>query len=104
MYGLTQDYSLDRQVLAKNSTYYVPLAQPQYRVIKALFEQQTRFQDNSFYDISGWTLPLAMNIAFHEVEKTRSLKLTKDVWQPVTHIPAQTVEKVMLMQLSGMTI
>ncbi|WP_448247606.1 M14 family zinc carboxypeptidase [Thalassotalea agariperforans] len=93
VYGLTQDYSLDKQVLAKNSTYYVPLAQPQYRVIKALFEQQTRFQDNSFYDISGWTLPLAMNIAFHEVEKTRSLKLTKDVWQPVTHFPAQTVEK-----------
>jgi hypothetical protein len=81
-YPLKQDYKInDRTYLAKQS-YYIPLAQPQYRVIKALFNQQKNFQDNTFYDVSGWTLPLAMNIQFAQVGRTRGLKTQKKPWQP----------------------
>ncbi|MFT5812518.1 MAG: hypothetical protein ACI9VT_000253 [Psychroserpens sp.] len=82
VYPLKQDYKIyDRTYLAKHS-YYIPLAQPQYRVIKALFNQQKDFEDNSFYDVSGWTLPLAMNIRFAQVGRTWGLKTQEKPWQP----------------------
>jgi hypothetical protein len=82
VYPLTQDYKIhDRTYLAEHS-YYLPLAQPQYRVIKALFNQQKSFQDNTFYDVSGWTLPLAMNIKSARVGRTWGLKTAKSPWQP----------------------
>ncbi len=44
--------------------YVVPASQPQYRLIKAMFEKRTSFQDSLFYDISAWTFPLAFNLTF----------------------------------------
>lgn len=81
VYSLSSDFSHSGKVYAKGKSYYVPLEQPQYRVIQALFNQQTNFNDNTFYDVSGWTLPLAMNIEFHKVERTWGLKLTDTTWQ-----------------------
>ena len=49
------------------TSYAVPLAQPQYRLIKALFETRTEFTDNVFYDVSTWTMPYAFGIPFAEV-------------------------------------
>lgn len=42
----------------------IPLEQPQYRLIKAMFERRTSFQDSLFYDISTWTLPLAFGVDY----------------------------------------
>ncbi|MCJ8273463.1 MAG: hypothetical protein MJK04_29185 [Psychrosphaera sp.] len=81
VYSLAKHFDYKTKVYAKGSTYYIPLAQPQYRVIKALFNQQTNFQDNTFYDVSGWTLPLAMNIEFHPIKRNRRLELLKTPWQ-----------------------
>ncbi len=54
-----------------NGTRYSPdellgisLEQPQYRLIKAMFETRTSFEDSLFYDISTWTLPYAFGIDF----------------------------------------
>ncbi len=81
VYPVTQDIKVqENNYLAKRS-YYIPLAQPQYRVIKALFNQQKNFQDNTFYDVSGWTLPLAMNIQFAKLNSTWGLKTEKSPWQ-----------------------
>ncbi len=45
----------------------IPLGQSQYRMIKALFEIRTSFQDSLFYDVSSWTLPLAFNLPYAEL-------------------------------------
>lgn len=42
--------------------WFVPLEQPQYRYLEALFEARTEFEQNLFYDITAWTLPLAYNV------------------------------------------
>ncbi|WP_448547004.1 M14 family zinc carboxypeptidase [Thalassotalea fusca] len=81
VYPLSEDFRLNGRVYPANTSYYVPLEQKKYRVIKALFDQGTNFRDNTFYDVSGWTLPLAMNIEFHEVSRTWGLKLAESVWQ-----------------------
>ncbi|SEL41299.1 Zinc carboxypeptidase [Colwellia chukchiensis] len=81
VYPLTQDYKLHDKVFPAQQSYYIPLAQRQYRLIKALFNQQKSFADNTFYDVSGWTLPLAMNIKFAQVGRTWGLKTAKQAWQ-----------------------
>ena len=81
VYPVTQDIKVQEQNYQAKRSYYIPLAQAQYRVIKALFNQQKNFQDNTFYDVSGWTLPLAMNIQFAKVNSTWGLKTEKQPWQ-----------------------
>jgi hypothetical protein len=80
VYPLRNDFRHNGKTFNKELSYYLPLEQPQFRVIQALFNQQTSFQDNTFYDVSGWTLPLAMNIEFHQVERTRGLKVAEKAW------------------------
>lgn len=89
VYPLTQDYKVDGRTYVAEQSYYIPLAQPQYRVIKALFNQQKNFQDNTFYDVSGWTLPLAMNIKFSQVGQAWGLKTGKSPWQASAEIVAE---------------
>jgi len=87
VYPLTEDFRLEGKVFSRAHSYYVPLAQPKYRLIKALFGQGTNFQDNTFYDVSGWTMPLAMNLEFHQVGRTWGLKLADNVWSKPPVIP-----------------
>jgi len=49
------------------SAYLVPTAQTQFKLIKSIFEKNTKFEDSLFYDISAWTLPLAMGIPYAEM-------------------------------------
>ena len=51
------------------SAWVVPLAQPQYRLAKTLFERRTSFPDSVFYDVSTWTLPLAMGVPCSELTR-----------------------------------
>jgi len=52
----------------KQGGLVVKTNQPQYRLIKAIFEKRTTFQDSLFYDVSAWTLPLAFNLNYSEVQ------------------------------------
>ncbi len=79
-YPLDEDFSYKgKEYLAKNS-YYVPLKQIQYRLIQALFNQETNFSDNTFYDVSGWTMPLAMDIDFQQLDSAWGLELADSPW------------------------
>lgn len=49
------------------SSFIVPLNQPQYRLLKSMFETRTEFTDSLFYDISTWTLPLAVGVDYEEL-------------------------------------
>ena len=43
-------------------SYIVPLEQPQFRLIKTIFDKQLNFKDSLFYDITSWTMPLAFGL------------------------------------------
>lgn len=47
--------------------YVVPLDQPQYHLIKGMFDVRTSFEDSLFYDISSWTLPFAFNLPYEAI-------------------------------------
>ena len=80
VYPLSDDFSYKGKSYAKENSYYVPLAQNQYRLVQALFNQQTDFPDNTFYDVSGWTMPLAMNINFAALDSTWGLEVADKPW------------------------
>jgi hypothetical protein len=47
--------------------YIVPTDQPQARLVHAMMERVTEFQDSLFYDVSAWTMPLAFGVAHAEI-------------------------------------
>lgn len=63
VYQLASDYD----GMKKENSFILPSNQANYRMVKAVFERRTQFQDSLFYDISAWTFQLAMDLDFKEV-------------------------------------
>lgn len=61
-----QDFTSNGKNYKKESAYIIPKNQKQHRLIKAMFEKRTTFQDSLFYDISAWSFPLAFNLDYDE--------------------------------------
>ncbi len=66
IHQIEEDFETDGKSFKKNSAYAVPKNQRQHRLVEAMFERRTEFQDSLFYDISAWTLPMAFNLDFAE--------------------------------------
>lgn len=64
IFSLNEDISVNGKKFNKENAYIVPADQPQYRLIKAMFETRTTFQDSLFYDVSAWTYPMAFNLDY----------------------------------------
>lgn len=69
VYQLAKSVSAGGHQFAKGEAFVVPLEQAQYRLIHGIFEHRTAFEDSIFYDISGWTYPMAFNLAYAALEK-----------------------------------
>ncbi|MBA6154326.1 M14 family metallopeptidase [Gelidibacter maritimus] len=66
IYELKEDATIDGKQFKKGYSYVVPKNQKNTRLINAMFEKRTSFQDSLFYDVSAWTLPLAFNLDYVE--------------------------------------
>jgi hypothetical protein len=53
--------------------WVIPAQQKQFGLIEAMMEQRTSFEDNTFYDVSAWTLPLAYNLPFTTLNRIPEL-------------------------------
>jgi hypothetical protein len=71
VHRLASEVSAKGKKYAVDQAYIVPTAQPQYRMIAALFETTTEFENNTFYDVSAWTLPLSFDLDYGAVESRR---------------------------------
>lgn len=67
VYELKNGVSKNGKRFNPGQGYVVPLNQPQYRLVKGIFETRTTFNDSLFYDISTWTMPLAFNMNYAEL-------------------------------------
>jgi hypothetical protein len=61
-----EDFTTNGKRFKKGYSYIVPKNQKNTRLINAMFEKRTKFQDSLFYDISAWTFPLAFNLDYAE--------------------------------------
>jgi len=80
-YPIHERWQHKGQTYQKGQAYYIPLQQSQYLLLKAAFSTQTNFQDNTFYDVSAWTLPYAFNIEFSAVGRKPS-GVAEEQWSP----------------------
>ncbi|WP_405351461.1 M14 family metallopeptidase [Nonlabens sp. Asnod3-H03] len=64
--SLKNDVTKNGKTYKKDFAYIVPKNQKNSRLIKAMFEKRTTFQDSLFYDISAWTFPLAFDMDYDE--------------------------------------
>ncbi len=71
VYETTSAISADGRTFPAGESYVVPLDQQQYRMIQGIFERVTEFEENIFYDVSGWTLPLAYDLEYATVSNAR---------------------------------
>ncbi|QDU65372.1 M14 metallopeptidase family protein [Engelhardtia mirabilis] len=58
----------DGTAFSADGSYVVDLQQPQFRLIRALFETRTSWPDNTFYDVSSWNLPLSFNVPYRALD------------------------------------
>lgn len=69
-------------------TIFVPVQQPQYRLIKSLFSERQRFDDNTFYDVSNWNLALAFNLKYEPVYRDVYRRLDPVEFEVTSRQPA----------------
>ncbi|WP_224489517.1 M14 family metallopeptidase [Robertkochia flava] len=56
--------TVDNKTYKRGYSYIIPKTQKNARLVQAMFEKRTTFQDSLFYDISAWTFPLAFNLDY----------------------------------------
>lgn len=73
IYKVPSTQNINGKEFGAEGSYIVPLNQPNYRLIKGMFEKRTQFKDSLFYDISSWTFPLAFGLEYEELKAVPSL-------------------------------
>ncbi len=63
---VANDFTSNGKRYKKGYSYIIPKNQRNTRLINAMFEKRTTFQDSLFYDVSAWTFPLAFNVDYSE--------------------------------------
>ncbi len=68
VYALNGTMNADGKKFEAASGYIVPTDQPNYMMVRTVFEKQILYSDSIFYDASTWSLPYAYNLPFAEVK------------------------------------
>ncbi|MFP4227827.1 MAG: DUF4350 domain-containing protein [Salinivenus sp.] len=68
VYELDESYTTDGTTYEPGSAYVVPTEQPQYLMVRSLFEKVTEFPDSTFYDTSAWSAALAYGLPHAAVQ------------------------------------
>jgi len=78
-HDVKSDFSSNGKNYKKGYSYIVPKNQKNTRLINAMFEKRTTFQDSLFYDVSAWTFPLAFNLDYTETTTANAGNEIKDL-------------------------
>ena len=102
LYRPTSNQTINGKSFEVQSSYIVTLNQPQYKLIKGMFEKRTTFKDSLFYDISSWTLPLAFGMECEELKSSPTLgeKIT-DLKMPAGKLEGGTSEYAYVFEATG---
>jgi hypothetical protein len=68
VYELGSEYTADGTTYEPGSAYVVPTRQPEYLMVRSLFEKVTEFPDSTFYDTSAWSVALAYGLPHTAVQ------------------------------------
>jgi len=71
IYQLNDNTKAEGNEFKKGSSYIIPAAQPQHRLIRGIFDKTLNYKDSLFYDITAWTMPLAFGLPYAELSSTQ---------------------------------
>jgi hypothetical protein len=71
VYELNNNFSTDGLNFEKGKAYVIPAGQPQYRLIRGIFDRTLTYKDSLFYDITAWTMPLAFGLPYAELNAAK---------------------------------
>jgi hypothetical protein len=88
VYRLKSPLTIAGKDFETSNSYIVPLEQPKFKLIRAMFERNLTFEDSLFYDVSAWTLPMAFNLDYAALDQSQYDPVL--LGDPVNGIPAVT--------------
>ena len=68
LHTIKEPVTINGKTYTPGHSYIIPKKQKNGRLVKAMFEKRTTFTDSLFYDISGWTFPLAFNLDYDQLK------------------------------------
>ena len=75
IYKPSRDIELDSKMFFADKSIVIPLNQAQNKLVKAIFERRTTFQDSLFYDVSTWNFDLSYNAELAWIENKNSINI-----------------------------
>ncbi len=63
-YAVAEAVRAGNHAFDAGNAWFLPTRQRQFGLLQAMMEQRTSFEDETFYDVSAWTIPLAYNLPF----------------------------------------
>ncbi len=82
VYANEVEFTAEGKTFKPGSSYAVPVDQPQYTLIKSLFEEINTFTDSAFYDVSTWTFPYAFDIPYVKVSSLKNINISENHYEP----------------------
>jgi hypothetical protein len=61
------DIAVNGKTFKVDDAFVIPMRQPQYKLLKTIFEKTLNYKDSIFYDITAWTMPLAFGMPYSEL-------------------------------------
>jgi len=61
-HALAGEITAKGQAFKPGHAWVIPVKQRQFGLAQAMMETRTKFADNTFYDVSAWSLPMAYNL------------------------------------------
>jgi len=66
IHNLKEDLNFKGKSFKKGFSYLIPMNQKNHKLVKAMFDVRTKFQDSLFYDVSAWTFNHAFGVDYAE--------------------------------------
>jgi hypothetical protein len=102
LYKPAANQTINGKTFDADGSYLVNLNQPQYKLLKAMFEKRSQFQDSIFYDISSWTMPLAFGVEYEELKAMpASAEKIKELKTPTGNVIGDKSEYAYVFESTG---
>jgi len=83
---LSKEITIDDETFKPGHAWVIPADQQQFGLAQAMLETRTEFEDDAFYDVSAWSLPMAYDLPFS------SLKSLPSVTDSATEQPRPAID------------
>ena len=98
---LDAEVDVDGKVFKPGHAWVIPVNQRQFGLAQAMLETRSTFQDNTFYDVSAWNLPMAYNLPMAKLARLPATSNDKPMQTPGTPDPGAVAWVIPWQQLNA---